>query len=79
MVEPGENPYFRLSDPEEPDMPLFAAAITVARRRMREPATTNRATAPPLWRLLADEIVEAGRALRRRAGCTKTPHSRHTK
>ena len=47
-------------------MPLFAAALAVARRRKRGPVTTIRATTPPLWRLLAEEIVEAGRALRRR-------------
>ena len=46
---------------------LFAAVIhTVRRRKRRTNVRTIPVHTPPMWRLMAEEVVEAGRALRRR-------------
>lgn len=39
---------------------LFAASIYLARRR-RRPVPRRFANTPPLWRLLLEEVAEAGR------------------
>lgn len=46
---------------------LFAAVLHVIRRRQRRTETRRiPVNTPPLWRLLAEEVIEAGRTLRRR-------------
>jgi len=44
---------------------LFAAVIHVLRRRKRTDVKRVPATTPPLWRLLAEEAIEAARAMAR--------------
>jgi len=42
---------------------LFAAVIHVLRRRKRTDVKRIPVDTPPLWRLLAEEAIEAARAL----------------
>jgi hypothetical protein len=42
-------------------MPLFVAAVVAARRGRRSPTFVIPMETPPLWRMLAEEIVIAAR------------------
>jgi hypothetical protein len=60
-------------------MPLFAAALVVARRNRRTTTMPVPVNAPPLWWLLADEIAHAARRLRARLAAlvsTRSPDRR---